>query len=83
MENDRIVNYHLRQPDQKRQSVVALKSLSYKVISFGDSFNDTTMLKEADVGFLFHSPKSIQEQFPQFSAFDKYADLLAAIKAEL
>lgn len=83
VEDDRIVNYHLRQPDQKRQSVVALKSLSYKVISFGDSFNDTTMLKEADVGFLFHSPKSIQEQFPQFTAFDEYSDLLAAIKAEL
>jgi len=80
---DRIVNYHLRQPDQKRRSVMALKTLEYKVISFGDSFNDTTMLKEADVGFLFHSPKSIQEQFPQFKAFEEYADLLAAIKAEL
>jgi phosphoserine/homoserine phosphotransferase len=83
VEDDRIVNYHLRQPDQKRQSVMALKTLEYKVISFGDSFNDTTMLKEADVGFLFHSPKSIQEQFPQFKAFEEYADLLAAIKAEL
>lgn len=81
--DDRIVDYHLRQPDQKRKSVTALKTLEYKVISFGDSFNDTTMLKEADVGFLFHSPKSIQEQFPQFKAFEEYSELLAAIKAEL
>ena len=81
--DDRIVDYHLRQPDQKRQSVVALKTLNYKVISFGDSFNDTTMLKEADVGFLFHAPQSIRDQFPQFTAYDDYADLLEAIKAEL
>lgn len=79
----RIVDYKLRQPNQKQHSVAALKSLHYKVIAAGDSFNDTTMLIEADKGFFFHSPESIQKQFPQFKAFEDYADLLAAIKGEL
>ena len=77
----RIVDYKLRQPNQKQHSVAALKSLHYKIIAAGDSFNDTTMLGEADVGFFFHAPESIQAQFPQFQPFDDYAELLAAMKA--
>lgn len=83
VQDGRIVDYKLRQPNQKQVSVAALKSLNYKVIAAGDSFNDTTMLIEADKGFFFHSPESIQKQFPQFTAFEEYADLLSAIKAEL
>ena len=79
----RIVNYKLRQPNQKQKSVAAFKSLNYRVIAAGDSFNDTTMLGEADVGFFFHAPDSIKAQFPQFKPFDRYDDLLAAIKAAL
>lgn len=79
----RIVNYKLRQPNQKQKSVAALKSLNYKIIAAGDSFNDTTMLGEADVGFFLHAPQSIIAQFPQFRPFDEYTDLLAAITAEL
>lgn len=80
IEDDRVAGFQLRQPDQKRQAVIALKNLYYKIVCAGDSFNDTTMLKEADVGFLFRSPKSIQEQFPQFQAFEEYDDLLNAIR---
>jgi phosphoserine/homoserine phosphotransferase len=83
IENDRIVHYKLRQQNQKQHAVAAFKSLNYRVIAAGDSFNDTTMLGEADVGFLFHSPESIQKQFPQYSALDEYDDLFAAIEAEL
>jgi len=79
----RIVDYKLRQPNQKQKSVEAFRGLNYKVIAAGDSFNDTTMLGAANAGFLFHAPDSIKAQFPQFQAFDAYADLLAAIKAEL
>ncbi|MBM3824268.1 MAG: bifunctional phosphoserine phosphatase/homoserine phosphotransferase ThrH [Verrucomicrobia bacterium] len=82
VENGRIVGYLLRQPDQKRKSVAALKALNYKVIAAGDSFNDTTMLAEADAGFLFHAPESIQKQFPQFPAMEEYGDLLARIRKE-
>ena len=79
----RIVNYKLRQPNQKQKSVAAFKALNYRVIAAGDSFNDTTMLGEADVGFFFHAPASIQAQFPHFRAFDAYPDLLKAIRAAL
>lgn len=79
----RIVNYKLRQSNQKQKAVAAFKGLNYKVIAAGDSFNDTTMLGEADRGFFFHAPESIRAQFPQFQGFDQYADLLAAMKAEL
>lgn len=80
IENGRIVNYKLRQSDQKRKAVAALKALDYQVISAGDSFNDTTMLAEAHHGFLFHAPEGIQKQFPQFPALDRYDELLARIQ---
>ena len=79
----RIVNYRLRQPNQKQHSVAALKALNYRVIAAGDSFNDTTMLGEADVGFFLHAPEAIQRQFPQFRPFERYEDLLAAITEAL
>lgn len=82
-EDGRIVSYKLRQPNQKQKSVAAFQSLNYRVLAAGDSFNDTTMLVQADAGFFFHSPESIQAQFPQFQAFDDYNDLLAAFKAAL
>jgi phosphoserine/homoserine phosphotransferase len=73
VENDQIVNYKLRQSNQKQKAVAALKSLEYHVIAAGDSFNDTAMLMEANVGFLFRAPRHIQEQFPQFKAVETYS----------
>ena len=78
-----IRGYQLRMPDQKRQSVRALRSINYKVIAAGDSYNDTTMLGEAHVGFLFHAPENVKQQFPHFPALDRYDDLLARIRAAL
>ena len=83
VESDKIVDYQLRQPDQKRKSVAALKSLNYKVIAAGDSYNDTTMLGEADKGFLFKSPQNVIDEFPQFPAETEYDKLLDRFKAEL
>jgi len=74
-ESDRVVGYTLRQKDPKRQSVLALKTLYYRVIAAGDSYNDTTMLGEADAGILFHAPQNVIEQFPQFPAVHTYEDL--------
>ena len=81
--DDKIVDYQLRQPDQKRKSVQAFHGLNYRVIAAGDSYNDTTMLSEADAGFLFHAPNNVIAEFPQFRALDTYDELLAAITAEL
>ncbi len=70
-----VTGYTLRQKDPKRQSVLALKTLYYRVIAAGDSYNDTTMLGEADQGILFHAPQNVIEQFPQFPAVHTYEDL--------
>ena len=83
VENDRIVGYKLRMSDQKRHAVNALRDLNYRVVSAGDSYNDTAMLGAAHAGFLFHAPENVKAEFPQFRAFDEYADLLQAISAEL
>ena len=68
VDGDRIAGYHLRMSDQKRHAVTALRGLHYRVIAAGDSYNDSAMLQAADVGFWFHAPATIREQFPQFSA---------------
>jgi phosphoserine/homoserine phosphotransferase len=83
VEDDRIVGYQLRQPDQKRESVRALQGLRYKVVAAGDSYNDTTMLAEADAGFLFRAPDNVIAEFPQFPAHTAYDALLDAITAAL
>ena len=80
VEDGRIAGYKLRQEQPKKSAVTALKSMRYFVIAAGDSFNDVAMLKEADIGFLFHSPDPIKKQFPQFQAFEEYGDLLSAMK---
>lgn len=71
----RITGYALRLPDQKRQSVAALKQLGFRVIAAGDSYNDTTMLAEADSGILFRPPESVAKDFPQFPVTRTYAEL--------
>ena len=70
-----VIDYHLRQSNPKRQSIVALKSLYYRTIAAGDSYNDTTMLAEADAGILFHAPQNVIDEFPQFPAVHTYDDL--------
>ena len=77
----RVRDYRLRQPDQKRAAVNALKSLNYRVIAAGDSYNDTGMLQAADAGFFIHAPPAISAQFPQFPATHNYAELKAAVEA--
>lgn len=70
-----VTDYNLRQANPKRQAVCAFKTLYYRTIAVGDSYNDTTMLAEADVGILFHAPDNVIAQFPQFPAVHTYADL--------
>ncbi len=78
-DTDRIVDYQLRMPDQKRHAVEALRSLHYRVVSAGDSYNDTAMLGAADRGILFRSPSNVIAEFPQFPACTEYDDLLRLI----
>lgn len=75
-----ITDYKLRQPDQKREAVKALHQLNFRVIAAGDSYNDTTMLSEADHGFLFDAPANVIAEFPQFPAIHGYDALKEAIR---
>ena len=79
----RVANYRLRQPDQKRKAVAAFRSLNYRVIAAGDSYNDTTMLGEANTGFLFRSPDNVKAEFPQFRFAEEYDEVMGLIRGEL
>jgi phosphoserine/homoserine phosphotransferase len=77
-DSGRVVDYKLRQNDPKRASVKALHSLNYRVIAAGDSYNDTTMLGEADVGILIHAPQNVIDEFPQFRSVGTLEELKGA-----
>ena len=69
-----IVDYKLRQQDQKTKAVKALQGLNLQVISAGDSYNDTGMLQQADGGILFCPPQRVIDEFPQFPVAKNYGE---------
>ena len=78
-----IVNYELRQSDQKTKAVKALQGLNFQVISAGDSYNDTGMLQQADAGILFCPPEKVIREFPQFPVTRNYNEFqMAFIRAK-
>ncbi|MEJ2074277.1 MAG: bifunctional phosphoserine phosphatase/homoserine phosphotransferase ThrH [Reinekea sp.] len=82
-DNGEITDYILRQKDPKRTSIKAFHSLNYRCIAAGDSYNDTTMLGEADAGILFSAPANVIAEFPQFPAVNGYEDLKQAFLNEI
>ncbi len=74
-EEGMVVDYKLRQKDPKRESIKAFHALNYRCIAAGDSYNDTTMLSEAEAGILFHAPDNVIAEFPQFPAVHSFEDL--------
>ena len=70
-----ILGYKLRHSQAKKQAILGFQAMGYKCLAAGDSYNDTTMLAEADVGFLFRAPKNVIEEFPQFRVTNDYAEL--------
>jgi phosphoserine/homoserine phosphotransferase len=70
-----ISDFQLRQHDQKRKVVQALQNLNYIVIAMGDSYNDTSMLSQAEYGILFRPPENVVRDFPQFPVAMDYAGL--------
>lgn len=82
----RITAYRLRMPDQKREAVKRLHELNFRVIAAGDSYNDTSMLCEADRGILFCPPQNVIDEFPQFPVVRDYETLYSSFldaRAEL
>ena len=81
--DDRIAGYRLRMADPKRAAVDAFHGLGYRVIAAGDSYNDTSMLLAADVGYLFRAPANVIDEFPQLESLTAYDDLLVRARADL
>lgn len=79
-ENDRVADYKLRLTDHKRKAVEAFKKLNFFTIAAGDSYNDTTMLGEAECGILFSAPDNVIAEFPQFKTAFEYDELMDHIK---
>jgi len=77
-DDGRIRDYRIRIRDGKRKAVMTLKLLNFEVIAAGDSYNDTTMLREADAGILFRPPENVIREFPQFPVTRTYEELKAA-----
>ncbi|MGR8948344.1 MAG: bifunctional phosphoserine phosphatase/homoserine phosphotransferase ThrH [Gammaproteobacteria bacterium] len=75
-----IGDYKLRQPDPKRCSVQAFHSLQYKVAATGDSYNDISMLQEADYGVFFCPPDNVVADFPTIDVARSYDDLKQAFR---
>lgn len=75
----RINDYKLRKPDHKRETVKRLHELNFNVVAAGDSYNDTTMLGEAEQGILFCPPQNVINEFPQFPVANSYQQLRAEI----
>ena len=78
-----IADFQLRQPDQKMKVVQAIQSLNYNVIAMGDSYNDTTMLSQAEHGILFRPPENVIRDFPQFPVAENYEDLRIIITEKI
>ncbi len=74
----KVVHYHLRLADQKRKAIQAFHGLNFKAIATGDSYNDTSMLAEADAGILFSPPDNVIAEFPQFPVTRNYEELRRA-----
>lgn len=78
-----INNYKLRKADHKRETVKRLHELNFKVVAAGDSYNDTTMLGEAEQGILFCPPQNVIDEFPQFPVATSYQQLRSEIDSAI
>lgn len=74
-EKTNITGYKLRQPDPKRKTVEAFQSLKYEVIAFGDSYNDATMVEQAEKAFWFLPPQSVIDDFPHVPVANDYDEM--------
>ena len=75
-----LIGYQLRIPESKKQAVRAFGALGFRTMAFGDSYNDTAMLAEADQGALFCPPANVVAEFPQYPAVYDYTNLKTLIE---
>ena len=78
-----ITGYRMRCPQSKLTTVRALQSAGFQTIAAGDSHNDLGMIQASKAGFLFRSTDAIKAEHPELPAFDRFDDLLAAIRGAM
>jgi phosphoserine/homoserine phosphotransferase len=76
-----VVNYKLRQQDGKREAVRGFRSMNLKTVAVGDSFNDISMIRAADVGILFRPSEKVRAAHPDLEVAHDHDELLAEILA--
>ena len=57
-----------------------LKNLNFLTIAVGDSYNDLSMLLEADQGILFRPINKLVENYPQLPVAYEFNDLKLIMK---
>ena len=82
-EEDQITGFRMRVEQSKLTTVKHLQAMGFETIAAGDSFNDLGMIGASKAGFLFRTTEKIKADYPQYPAYESYADLLAAIKSAL
>lgn len=80
-EDGRIIGYALRQPNPKRHAVLGFKSMQFKVVATGDSYNDVPMLEAADRSWFFGPPPNVCRDHPHIPAVHGYAALKEVLMA--
>jgi len=78
-----ITGYNIRINNQKAMTVKALRGLNYHVIAFGDSYNDITMIEEANQGFFFSPPASVVSDYPDIPVTKNHLELKSMIATAL
>ena len=74
-----ITNYNLRQKDAKKKVTESLQGLNYKVIGIGDSYNDISMLRKAEVGILFNPPQNVIDEHGDLMIVRSYNEMKGII----
>ncbi len=82
-DNGEITGFKMRCDHSKLSTVKALQSVGFETICAGDSYNDLEMILNSKAGFLFRSTDKIKKDYPNLPAFEKYSELLSAIKKVL
>ena len=82
-DNGEITGFKMRIENSKYTTVKALQSIGFQTIASGDSHNDLGMIKASKAGFLFKSTEQIKKDNPELPAYEKYDELMEAIKKVL
>lgn len=82
-EDGMISDYVMRLQDGKRKEIQAFKRLNYRTFAAGDSYNDLTMIHEADGGCLFRAPQKILEEEPGLQIAQTYGEFATIIRSFL